>query len=107
MKLFDGTYDSVGNSETNLVLKTKGKIKIQYGNKFIDLIKDGKINASSTEWVHKLLPYGSIIMFNGTSSIPEGWQLCDGTNNTPDLTEYFISDSTSEVYLAVLIMKTI
>jgi hypothetical protein len=47
MKLFDGTYDSVGNSETNLVLKTKGKIKIQYGNKFIDLIKDGKINASS------------------------------------------------------------
>jgi hypothetical protein len=46
-------------------------------------------------------------MFNGTSSIPEGWQLCDGTNNTPDLTEYFISDSTSEAYLTVLIMKTI
>jgi len=37
------------------------------------------------------LPAGSIIMWSGTlSSIPEGWQLCDGTNGTPDLRGRFV-----------------
>lgn len=38
---------SVGSSESDLVIKTKGKIKIQWGNKFIDLLKNGKINIDS------------------------------------------------------------
>ena len=45
MNLFGSNYDSVGSSNSNLLLKTKGKVKIQYGSKLIDLIKDGKINA--------------------------------------------------------------
>lgn len=81
--------------------------QIKYRENYQLELNNNSSDLASTEWVHKLLPYGSIIMFNGTSSIPEGWQLCDGTNNTPDLTEYFISDSTSEAYLTVLIMKTI
>lgn len=44
---------------------------------------------ASTEWVQNLLPVGSIIMFNG-STIPEGWVICDGNNNTPNLSGYFI-----------------
>jgi len=37
------------------------------------------------------LPAGSIIMWSGTLSlIPEGWQLCDGTNGTPDLRGRFV-----------------
>ena len=37
------------------------------------------------------LPIGSIIMWSGdTSSIPTGWQLCDGTNGTPDLRNRFV-----------------
>ena len=37
------------------------------------------------------LPQGSIIMWSGdTSSIPTGWQLCDGTNGTPDLRNRFV-----------------
>ena len=37
------------------------------------------------------LPKGSIIMWSGTiASIPVGWQLCDGTNGTPDLRDKFI-----------------
>ena len=37
------------------------------------------------------LPMGSIIMWSGdTSSIPTGWQLCDGTNGTPDLRNRFV-----------------
>ena len=37
------------------------------------------------------LPKGSIIVWSGTiASIPAGWQLCDGTNGTPDLRDRFI-----------------
>ena len=37
------------------------------------------------------LPIGSIIIWSGTvASIPTGWQLCDGTNGTPDLRDRFV-----------------
>lgn len=35
------------------------------------------------------IPIGGIIMWNG-SSIPTGWQLCDGSNGTPDLRNQFV-----------------
>lgn len=35
----------IGNSKENLVLKTAGKLKVQWGNKFIDLLdNNGKLN---------------------------------------------------------------
>ncbi|MDE9445822.1 phage tail protein [Xenorhabdus bovienii] len=37
----------------------------------------------------KVLPKGMIVMFSG-SSIPTGWALCDGKNNTPNLVDRFI-----------------
>ena len=37
------------------------------------------------------LPIGSIVIWSGTvASIPTGWQICDGTNGTPDLRDKFI-----------------
>lgn len=36
------------------------------------------------------LPKGSIIMFNSTQNIPDGWHICDGTNGTPNLIGKFI-----------------
>lgn len=37
------------------------------------------------------LPVGSIIIWSGTvASIPTDWQLCDGTNSTPDLRDRFV-----------------
>ena len=42
---FGRSYSSIGSSSSDFVIKTKGQVKIQWGNKFIDLIKDGKINA--------------------------------------------------------------
>ena len=37
------------------------------------------------------VPIGGIIMWSGTvASIPADWQLCDGTNGTPDLRDKFI-----------------
>lgn len=46
------------------------------------------------------IPIGCIVMWGGSvASIPSGWRLCDGTNNTPDLRDRFVigarSDSTS------------
>lgn len=41
--------------------------------------------------IDTVLPYGMIMLWYGTvSSIPTGWQLCDGTNNTPNLTNVFV-----------------
>ena len=37
------------------------------------------------------LPTGSIVIWSGTvASIPSGWQLCDGSNGTPDLRDRFV-----------------
>lgn len=57
---------------------------------------DNSTKMVSTEWIHRLLPQGSIIMFNGTTqSIPNGWKICDGTENTPNLTNYFVRADTN------------
>lgn len=37
------TYESVGSSSSNLLLKCNGTARIQWGNKLIDLIKNGKL----------------------------------------------------------------
>lgn len=41
--LFGRQFTEVGSSSSDFLIKTKGKVKIQWGNKFIELIKDGKI----------------------------------------------------------------
>jgi hypothetical protein len=52
---------------------------------------DRSFTLANTEFVHRILPYGSIIMWYGSvASIPYGWHLCDGTGNTPDLTDNFV-----------------
>lgn len=47
LNMFGRSYSQVGNSDSDFLIKTKGQVKIQWGNKFIDLIKDGKINVDS------------------------------------------------------------
>ena len=39
-------YEAVGSSSSNLLLKCNGTARIQWGNKLIDLIKNGKIASS-------------------------------------------------------------
>lgn len=43
-------------------------------------------------------PSGAIVIWSGTvASIPSGWQLCDGTNGTPDLRDRFIVGASQDV----------
>ena len=46
---------------------------------------------ATTAFVHSVMPTGIIVMWNSTAaSIPAGWQLCNGSNGTPDLRDRFI-----------------
>ena len=42
--MFGKAYDTVGSADRNLILQTRGDLKIKWGGKYIDLIKNGKIN---------------------------------------------------------------
>lgn len=69
-------------------------LRAQYTSLYELPPQDSSSKFASTEWVNKLIPKGSIIMFNGLSSeIPKGWHICDGTEGTPNLTEKFIKAS--------------
>ena len=54
-------------------------------------IKKAVDNAGDTNF----LPKGSIIMFSNTKNIPDKWQICDGTNGTPNLIDKFIKAGTA------------
>lgn len=69
-------------------------LKAQYTSPYDLPSKDSSSKFASTEWVNKLIPKGSIIMFSGLSSeIPDGWHICDGTSGTPNLIGKFIKAS--------------
>ena len=45
-------------------------------------------------------PIGAIIMFNAAfTGIPANWQLCDGTNGTPNMVDQFVYGTNTEVEL--------
>ena len=41
--LFGKAFNTIGSTDSNFIIKTKGDLKVQWGNKFIDVIKNGKI----------------------------------------------------------------
>lgn len=49
-----------------------------------------KATATTTVEINNV-PKGAIMMWNGPlNTIPKGWNICDGTNQTPDLRNQFI-----------------
>ena len=45
-------------------------------------------------------PVGAIIMFNGSfAAIPSNWQLCDGTNGTPNMVNRFVYGTNTQIEL--------
>lgn len=60
MKIFEDNYNELGNSSQNLILKTRGKVKIQWGKKFIDLI-DNDGNIANTFKIKKIQDVSNIV----------------------------------------------
>lgn len=51
----------------------------------------GKVPSAQLPATGAYFPTGGIIMWSGTvANIPDGWALCNGSNNTPDLRNKFI-----------------
>jgi len=54
-------------------------------------VTDKSTAIATTAFVHTVVPIGVILMWGGSIvSIPAGWQLCDGSNGTPNLRGQFI-----------------
>ena len=81
--MFGKTYNTIGSTDSNFIIKTKGDLKVQWGGKFIDIIKNGKIASSSTN-ILKTASSSDDISGNGIYLIPteegnEVWISIDGT----------------------------
>lgn len=59
-QLFGKNYQETGKSSSPLLLRSNGEIKLQWGNKFIDLIKNGKINSESKDVITSIDSSGNI-----------------------------------------------
>jgi hypothetical protein len=76
------TYADYGQKTTNTFVASTLEITTA---------TDNSTNLANTNFVHQVLPYGSIIMWYGTvATIPYGWALCNGSNGTPDLRNTFL-----------------
>lgn len=64
-------------------------MKIIVNGESVDIPSGSGSGGDSTVLVKS--PVGTIVIWSGTAdNIPTGWQLCDGTNGTPDLRDKFV-----------------
>lgn len=81
--MFGKTYNTIGSTDSNFIIKTKGDLKVQWGGKFIDIIKNGKI-ASANSNILKTASSADQITSDGIYLIVsdtgnEVWVQIDGT----------------------------
>jgi len=84
------------NNTAVMTVKGNGNIGLGYTNPSKKLEVSGEIKISGNLTADKftgkgIAPVGSIVMWSGSiSSIPTGWQICNGVNGTPDLRSRFV-----------------
>lgn len=111
----DGNVSIEGFTLLNNDLEANGNILVNNGQISINQIDNS--NQSQPGWPiednhavtkqytdeltrQNLLPIGSVIMWYGDAlSVPMGWQICDGTNNTPDLRNQFVMGAGAQASL--------
>lgn len=82
-------------------LKVDGPLRLQSGAAVNSVSDDTALKKASGSilptanavktYVDQRLPAGVIVMWSGTTeNIPEGWVLCDGDNDTPNLQDRFV-----------------
>ena len=82
----DNEFNNIASSSTTKI----DKVPAAQTNNLAKFTATGAI-ADSGSPASALIPQGGIIMWSGLiASIPTGWNLCDGTNGTPDLRDRFI-----------------
>lgn len=81
--MFGKTYNTIGSTDSNFIIKTKGDLKVQWGGKFIDIIKNGKLASAGAD-ILKVASSSDDISSNGVYLVPtdegnEVWVSIDGT----------------------------
>ena len=81
--MFGKTYNTIGSTDSNFIIKTKGDLKVQWGGKFIDVIKNGKLASAGAD-ILKVASSSDNISSNGVYLVPtdegnEVWVSIDGT----------------------------
>ncbi|XXY49196.1 hypothetical protein WME91_55225 [Sorangium sp. So ce269] len=72
---------------------------VNYDNNTVKLGTGEILAAKSTISKGALVPTGTIVMWSGAAAtVPDGWALCDGNNNTPDLRDRFIVGAGNAAY---------
>lgn len=97
-QLFGKNYQEAGSSSSPLLLRSNGEIKLQWGNKFIDLVKNGKINSEAKDYIFTVdtsdeIKANGIYLVTEDSSI---WINVEGTkaklNNTSTTYVSFLTE---------------
>ena len=97
------TYDDYGNSNDNTFV-----IKTLENKTDVTDISEAVVGAN---WVHNLLPFGSVIMWYGSKDdVPTGWKICDGQTyntgtsleiTTPNLIDKFAIGASNDTTLGL------
>ncbi len=95
-QLFGKNYQEAGSSSSPLLLRSNGEIKLQWGNKFIDLIKNGKINSESKDYIFTA-DTSDEIKANGIYLVTEDNSIWINVNDTK--TQLSITDTTYVSFL--------
>lgn len=97
LTMFGKTFNTVGSTDSNFIIKTKGDLKVQWGGKFIDIIKNGKL-ASEGVSILKTIDSEDQIKSDGIYLTSDGeiWVCIDGSKIN-------ISKESSTTYVSFLI----
>lgn len=102
--MFGKTYNTIGSTDSNFIIKTKGDLKVQWGNKYIDVIKNGKIASKDSNLLKQVISKDNIkgdgiyVLEDGTVCISIGDTIVDLLGNTGTTYVSFVEEqqTTSE-----------